>query len=264
MTDALDRLRGLDRALKIPLRRADPAGSPRRDVGVTDEGQVSLLIDLGFNGSIAIPEALFKATGNRLGDDAPIEQGDTSSTVFGERASTVRLGGLVLRARPVVTGTAVSDFHVGIAFLRHFRGNLDLQNNAIYLERRTPVEDPCDDFATYGFSPLLRGDALVVGALWRHCSAERVDLALGDRIVAIDGRATATTGFEINCRFLTRSASIGRGRSRLPSRCAATGGSERSRSRGDPCCRVLRRTAVAKTADSTKLLTSVNRLDVAR
>ena len=60
VTDSLSGLRGLQDAIKLPFKRSDAAGSPRIIVGVSNADNVSLLIDLGFNGSIAIPMALLE------------------------------------------------------------------------------------------------------------------------------------------------------------------------------------------------------------
>jgi aspartyl protease len=210
ISSSLEGLSGLKDASKIPFQRSDAAGSPRIAVGVSDAENVSLLIDLGFNGSIAIPTALLHAAGDRVPDSAPTEVGQASSTVFGSKASTVqitrlkelRLGTLRLENFPVVTGTAVSDFHVGIEFLRHFRVTLDWVNNDLYLELREPASALYDDFNTYGFAPKTHDGGLIVGALWREGAAAQAGLELGDRLVAIDNRDTTTPDFKSVCSLL--------------------------------------------------------------
>ncbi len=210
LTDSLRGLPGIESALRIPFKRSDAAGSPRIEVGVGAAERVSLLVDLGFNGSLAIPMALYEQTGNALASDAPAEDGQASSTVFGQTASVVRigrlrelrLGTLRLPDFPVVTGSAVSDFHVGIDFLRHFRVTLDWRNDTLHLERRDPESALYDDFATYGFKPQLKDGALVIGALWHGSAADRAGLKLGDRLVSIDGRSTETPDFATLCDVL--------------------------------------------------------------
>lgn len=210
ITDSLSNARGLQDAIKIPFKRSDASGSPRITVGVSDAEDVSLLIDLGFNGSIAIPTAWLEKTGDRIESDAPTEVGQASSTVFGHKASQVyitrlrelRLGDLRLKDFPVFTGTAVSDFHVGIEFLRHFRVTLDWLNNDLYLELRAPQSALYDDFAVYGFSPQLKDGQLVVSALWQGGAGQRAGLTLDDRLVEIDGRDTTTPDFETLCSLL--------------------------------------------------------------
>ena len=210
LTDSLRALPGIEGALRIPFERGDAAGSPRIEVGVSDAEQVSLLVDLGFNGSVAIPKALYERTGNELASDAPAEDGHGSSTVFGEAASVVhighlrelRVGTLRLPDFPVVTGASVSDFHVGIDFLRHFRVTLDWKDDALYLEHRDPESALYDDFATYGFKPQLKNGALEIGALWRGSAADRAGLMLGDRLASIDGRSTETPDFATLCDVL--------------------------------------------------------------
>lgn len=217
VTDSLANLRGLQDAIKLPFIRSDAAGSPRIMVGVSDAENVSLLIDLGFNGSIAIPTALLEKSGDRIADTAPTEVGQASSTVFGHKPSEVRiarlrelrLGELHLRDFPVVTGTAVSDFHVGIEFLRHFRVTLDWVNNDLYLERRNPHSALYADFATYGFLPRLQDGRLVVSALWHDSSAEKAGLKLGDQLVEVDGQDTTAPGFEAVCNLLDRVGQFG-------------------------------------------------------
>ncbi|CAA0124015.1 Uncharacterised protein [Halioglobus japonicus] len=210
ISSSLDELSGLKDASKIPFKRSDAAGSPRIAVGVSSSDNVSLLIDLGFNGSIAIPTALLEAAGDKIADTAPTEIGQASSTVFGSAPSTVqiaqvqelRLGGLRLKNFPVVTGTSVSDFHVGIEFLRHFRVTLDWVNNDLYLELREPQSALYDDFATYGFAPQAHDEGLVVGALWREGAAARAGLKLGDQLIKIDHRDTTAPDFESVCTLL--------------------------------------------------------------
>jgi hypothetical protein len=210
MTNSLTHLRGLKDAIKIPFVRSDAAGSPRIAVGVSDSDDVSLLVDLGFNGSIAIPTALLESAGDQIADTAPTEVGQASSTVFGHTQSTVRIaqvrelrvGSLRLEDFPVVTGTSVSDFHVGIDFLRHFRVTLDWMNNALYLEPREPVSALYDDFATYGFAPQLSEGGLIVGAIWHGSSGEKAGLELGDRLVEIDGQDTTAPDFTSMCSLL--------------------------------------------------------------
>jgi S1-C subfamily serine protease len=101
-----------------------------------------------------------------------------------------------------VTGTSVSDFHVGIDFLRHFRVTLDWLNDDLYLEPIEPQSALYDNFPTYGFAPQVHEDGLIVGALWRGSSGELAGLALGDRIVEIDGQDTTTPDFESLCSIL--------------------------------------------------------------
>lgn len=210
MSSSLASLQGLENAIRIPFKRSDAAGSPRIAVGVSDADNVSLLIDLGFNGSIAIPTALLERAGDKVADSAPTEMGQASSTVFGSVPSTVRitqlrelrLGELRLRNFPVVTGTSVSDFHVGIDFLRHFRVTLDWQNDELYLELREPRGALYDDFPSYGFAPELRQGQLLVGALWRGSSGEKAGLELGDRLVEIDGQDTTAPDFDSVCSLL--------------------------------------------------------------
>ncbi len=210
MTNSLTQLRGLKDAIKIPFVRSDAAGSPRIAVGVSNSDDVSLLIDLGFNGSIAIPTALLESAGDQIADTAPTEVGQASSTVFGHTQSTVRIaqvrelrvGTLRLADFPVVTGTSVSDFHVGIDFLRHFRVTLDWMHNALYLEPREPVSALYDDFATYGFAPQLSEGGLIVGAIWHGSSGEKAGLELGDRLVEIDGQDTTAPDFKSMCSLL--------------------------------------------------------------
>ncbi|MCB1689723.1 MAG: PDZ domain-containing protein, partial [Halioglobus sp.] len=210
MASSLAGLPGLSDAMRIPFKRSDAAGSPRIPVGVSDSNDVSLLIDLGFNGSIAIPTALLESAGDRISDTAPTEVGQASSTVFGSAPSTVRiaqvrelrLGELRLKDFPVITGTAVSDFHVGIDFLRHFRVTVDWRNDELYLELREPQVALYDDFATYGFKPQPHDGGLVVGALWRGSSAAKAGLELGDRLVEIDGQDTTAPNFDAMCTLL--------------------------------------------------------------
>jgi hypothetical protein len=210
VTDSLSELPGIEGAMRIPFERGDAAGSPRIEVGVGDAEHVSLLVDLGFNGSVAMPQALYEQTGNAIASDAPAEDGRASSTVFGQAASVIRigrlrelrLGTLRLPDFPVVTGAAVSDFHVGIDFLRHFRVTLDWKNDTLHLERRDPERALYDDFATYGFKPQLKEGALEIGALWRGSAADRAGLKLGDRLARIDGRTTETPDFATLCEIL--------------------------------------------------------------
>jgi hypothetical protein len=143
--------------------------------------------------------------------------GQASSTVFGNKPSEVRIarlrelriGNLHLQDFPVVTGTAVSDFHVGIEFLRHFRVTLDWVNNDLYLERRDPHNALYADFATYGFLPRLNDGELVVSALWHASSAENAGLRLGDQVVEIDGQDTTAPAFETVCNLLNRLGQFG-------------------------------------------------------
>ena len=217
VTDSLSALRGLQDAIKLPFKRSDAAGSPRILVGVSDADNVSLLIDLGFNGSVAIPMALLESAGDRIADTAPTEVGQASSTVFGNKPSEVRIarlrelriGDLHLQDFPVVTGTAVSDFHVGIEFLRHFRVTLDWVNNDLYLERRESHSALYADFATYGFLPRLKDGQLVVSALWHASSAENAGLKLGDQLVEINGQDTTAPDFETVCNLLNRLGQFG-------------------------------------------------------
>jgi hypothetical protein len=210
ITDTLSRLPGLDRASRMPFIRADAAGSPRISVGVSNSQDLSLLIDLGFNGSLAIPTATLEAAGDRITDAAPEERGRSAATVLGDaqsatriaRVSELRLGDLQLRDFPVITGPAVSDFHVGIEFLRHFRVTIDWLNDQLYLELREPEETLYYDFANYGFTPKLADNGLIVGAIWSGSAADKAGLELGDRLVEIDGLDTIDTDFASFCGLL--------------------------------------------------------------
>lgn len=210
ISDSLSRLEGLKDAMKLAFKRADAAGSPRISVGVSELDDVSLLVDLGFNGSLAIPTALLERSGDRIAPTDPVEVGQSSSTILADAPSEVhiteirelRLGDLRLKGFPVVTGTAVSDFHVGIEFLRHFRVTIDWLKNDLYLERRAPQESLYSDFPSYGFAPQFREGGVTVGAIWREGAAAKAGLKLGDRLVEIDGKATATSDFSGFCTLL--------------------------------------------------------------
>lgn len=219
VTDSLSTLPGLQHAMRIPFERSDAAGSPRIRVGVSGIDNLSLLVDLGFNGAIAIPAALLAQAGHRIADSDPTEVGQTSTTVFGHRQSEVRitrvrelrLGDLALADFPVITGSTVSDFHVGIEFLRHFRVTLDWLNDTLYLEPRGPRSALYDDFAAYGFSPSLQSGELVVSAIWLGGSADTAGLGLGDRLVEIDGRDTSAPDFQSLCSLLDGTDLFGSG-----------------------------------------------------
>lgn len=217
ISHTLTGLKGLQDAMRIPFKRADAAGSPRILVGVGDNDNASLLIDLGYNGSIAIPAARLAELGGHIPDSAPIEYGRSSTTVFGSEASTsrisrlseLRLGGLVLKNFPVATGTVVSDFHVGIEFLRHFRVTIDWLNDDLYLELRDSVSDLYADFSSYGFAPQMQDGALVVGALWRDSAGAKAGLLLGDTLVEVDGQDTSALDFATYCKTLNSVALYG-------------------------------------------------------
>jgi len=217
VTDSLDELRGLEDAMRIPFRRADAAGSPRIDVGVGDMQNVSLLVDLGFNGSLAIPPSLYRETGNKLYSNTPVEHGRVAATVLGDTSSKLyigrlrelRLGGLRLPEFPVLTGEEVSDFHVGIAFLRHFRVTIDWRNDDLYLQRRDPESALYEEYPTYGFTPALREGTLQISALWENGAAKEAGLRIGDRIVAIDGKAIEAPDFAQLCSLLDELALYG-------------------------------------------------------
>jgi predicted aspartyl protease len=207
ITNSLSELPGLAKAIKIPFKRADAAGSPRISVGVSDSEDVSLLLDLGFNGSIAIPIATLEKAGDRVADSAPTEEGQSSSTVFGQKSSTasiatlreLRIGDLRLKDFPVVTGTAVSDFHVGIDFLRHFRVTVDWLNDDLYLEPRDTTAALYPNFATFGFKPQLRDGQLIIGAIWRGSAADKAGMKLGDQLVKLDSHDTKSADFSTLC-----------------------------------------------------------------
>ncbi len=210
ITDSPSRLPGLNRATRLPFIRADAAGSPRISVGVSNSQDLSLLIDLGFNGSLAMPTAMLEAAGDRITDAAPRERGRGASTVLGDgqsetriaRIGELRLGDLQLADFPVITGPSVSDFHVGIEFLRHFRVTIDWLNDQLYLELRTPLAALYYDYASYGFTPELADNGLVVGTLWSGSPAQQAGLELGDQLVEVDGRDTTDTDFAGFCSLL--------------------------------------------------------------
>lgn len=195
VTDQVETLPGIEFAMRLPFRQADAAGSPRVDVTLPKVGKASLLIDLGFNGSIAMPENLYRRAGGIVEADTPAQRGHGAATALGDvestfyigRAPRLDLGALRLEDFPVLTGGDISDFHVGVAFLRHFRATIDWKNDALYLQRRDPEHELRDDYASYGFTPVLQDGAFVVGALWRGGAAARAGLQMHDRIVALDG-----------------------------------------------------------------------------
>ena len=206
ITNSLAGLPGLADATQIPFKRSDASGSPRIDVGVSGAEDISLLIDLGFNGSIAIPIALLEESGDRV-LEMPVEVGQSSATVFGQQSSQthiamlreLRLGDLRLHDFPVVTGATVSDFHVGIDFLRHFRVTVDWLNNDLYLEPVGQANAVYPDIATYGFSPQLRNGQLVAGAIWQTSAADRAGMVPGDQLLEIDGRDVRVADFTSLC-----------------------------------------------------------------
>lgn len=219
VTDRLADLPGLDLAVRVPFRRSDTAGSPRIEVEMNETSDLSALIDLGFNGSVAMPAALYRRAGNELRESMPAERGHGATTVLGDAASRLyvgrvrdlRFGGLHLRDFPVLTGAEVSDFHIGVAFLRHFRVTLDWRNDHLYLQRRDPEHALFEDYASYGFTPTLREGRLVVGALWEDGAAARAGLKLGDTLLAVDGRSTVSLGFEGFCDLLDSVSLYGSG-----------------------------------------------------
>lgn len=207
IANSLSGLLGLANAIKIPFKRSDAAGSPRIDVGVSDIDDVSLLLDLGFNGSIAIPVELLERAGDRISKTAPTEVGQSSSTVFGAQSSRshiatvreLRIGDLILKDFPVTTGASVSDFHVGIEFLRHFRVTVDWLNNDLYLEPRHQTNALYPDLPAYGFSTELRDGQLVIGAIWLGSAADKAGMTQGDQLVKIGALDTTAADFATLC-----------------------------------------------------------------
>ena len=205
-----DELPGTEYAMRLPFHRADAAGSPRIRADLGSSADASVLIDLGFNGGIALPLRVYEAAGGRVDARTPAEQGHATATVLAAERSTlyvgrlpeVRIGALRLPDFPVVTGDHVSDLHVGVAFLRHFRVTIDWRNDELYLQRRDPEAALYDDYTSYGFTPDLQDGQLRVGALWRDAAAARAGLRLDDRIVAIDETDTTTPSFATFCRLL--------------------------------------------------------------
>lgn len=219
VTDRLSDLPGLGGATRIPFRRSDAAGSPRIEVGVNDRDDVSLLVDLGFNGGIEVPASLFSETGNVLPADAPARDGRPGSTLVADAASVLRigrlrqlrLGRLRLPDLPVTTGRGASDFHVGIDFLRHFRVTLDWHQDVLHLELRAPEAALYDRYRSYGFEPVLDGGELVVGRLWRDSRAARAGMRLGDPVLEIDGRVVRRPDFATYCDLLDALGLFGSG-----------------------------------------------------
>jgi predicted aspartyl protease len=210
VTDDVARLDHVTNAERIPFTRSDVAGSPRIAARINATRDASLLVDLGFNGSLAIPADLYERTGNATTADMPRGSGASSATVLGQHAASSRIGrlgelqigSLFLEDFPVVTGDAVSDFHVGVDFLRHFIVTLDWKNDDLYLERRVPPAALYPHFASYGFVPSMQGDELVVGFLWSQSAAARAGMRLGDRLEAIDGQDVTQPAFETFCEIL--------------------------------------------------------------
>jgi len=221
VTNELGRLDHIAAGACIPFTRGDTAGSPRIAARINATPDVSLLIDLGFNGSLAIPADLYERTGNATTTDMPRGSGAASATVLGQRATSsrigylreVQIGSLFLEDFPVVTGDAVSDFHVGVDFLRHFIVTIDWQHDDLYLERRAPTAALYPRFESYGFVPSMQGDELVVGFLWNDSSAARAGMRLGDRLVRIDGQDMTQSMFEDFCDLLATTGLFGHGTS---------------------------------------------------
>lgn len=203
-------LPGIEYAMRLPFHRADAAGSPRVRVDLGRLRNVSVLIDLGFNGALALPSHLYQEAGGSLPPGTPVQHGRGAATVLGDRSSRlflgtldrVRLGHLELESFPVLTGDAVSDVHIGIALLSHFRVTVDWNDDVVYLQRRSPEEALLPRYASYGFTPELRAGELVVGAAWERSDADDGRLRLGDRIVAIDGAEVDGRDFPAYCRLL--------------------------------------------------------------
>ncbi len=219
VTDDLSRLAGLEYAIRLPFQRADAAGSPRIEVDIGTIRGASLLVDLGFNGSLAMPPAMYREAGGTLGHHTPAQHGSGAATILGDGQSTLyigrvdelRMGSLRTHDVPVLTGAEVSDFHVGVAFLKHFRVTIDWRNDEIYLQRRAPRSALFDRYPSYGFTPALRDGGLVVGALWRGGTAARAGLKVGDPITAIDGKSVVTEDFDAFCALLDAISLYGSG-----------------------------------------------------
>jgi hypothetical protein len=221
LTNELGRLDHVANAQQIPFTRADGSGSPRIAVRVNSTPDVSLLVDLGFNGSLAIPADLYKRTGNAMTVDMPRGHGAASTTVFGQSEASrrigqlreLRIGSLSLEGFPVETGEAVSDFHVGVDLLRHFIVTLDWKNDDLYLQRRAPKAELYPRFESYGFMPSMHGGQLVVGFLWDESSAARAGMHVGDRLMRIDGQDMEQPAFEDFCELLATIGLFGHGAS---------------------------------------------------
>ena len=210
VTDQITGLPGLEYAMRIPFRPGDSAGSPRIEVPLNPEEAGSLLIDLGFNGSVALPVALYEQAGGTLAGHTPAQTGTGAGTVLGDAPATtyigtlpeLSIGDLRLPDFPVLTGKDVSDFHVGIAFLRHFRVTIDWKTNELYLQRRDPETSLYRDYTAFGFTPQLENGQVHVGALWRNGPAARAGLRIGDQIISVDGRSLQSVDFATLCSLL--------------------------------------------------------------
>lgn len=223
VTNELGKLDHVKDVQAIPFTRGDSAGSPRIPVKINDSQSASLLVDLGFNGSLAIPVDLYRGTGNVITAAMPQGEGMGSATVFGQKAASRRIGSirelqigdLTLADFPVETGPSVSDFHIGIDFLRHFVVTIDWLNNVIYLDQAAPVEALYPRFESYGFSPEFRDGGLEVGFLWENSPAARAGMRVGDRLLEIGGAAVTRPTFDEFCAIVDSIGLFGEGPSSL-------------------------------------------------
>jgi predicted aspartyl protease len=113
---------------------------------------------------------------------------------------SIQMGDAVLRDFPlrVISSPASGSFAdvtfagiLGGDILEHFELTLDLEHSVMYLKRDAAFRADPYEFVTIGIQFFKSGDVFSVIAVWKGSPAEVEGVVVGDRIISVNGHASA-------------------------------------------------------------------------
>ena len=113
---------------------------------------------------------------------------------------SIQVGDTVLHDYPLrvtsspASGSFADPTFAGILggdYLEHFELTLDLEHSVMHLKRDAAFRADPYEFVTVGVQFFKSGDAFSVVAVWKDSPAEAAGVLLGDRIISVNGRASA-------------------------------------------------------------------------
>lgn len=181
-----------ENAVHVPFSPA-LTSTPRVNISYNGVEDKNVTFDTGSNGYFASSKEIFKT----IKDKNPtlknaVSHGSSGSGLYGKAAEdtnyiaqidSTQLGGLLIQNTLVTFEKGART--LGTKFLKNFRVILDWNAREIVLIPVNPFKN--SSFESFGFSPFISENKLVVSDLYIDCEASAKGIKLGTQILEVDG-----------------------------------------------------------------------------
>jgi len=168
-------------------------GTPRIQIQFSDAPTQTVILDLGATGGLDLPIDAYYKWPSRSQAAVVKGYGVSNTGLYGASIDTLRRlwsADFQLESDSVDYGPVFVEYNsanspsLGNEFFENFRLTLDWKRMEAHFESQVA---PTTDYPSFGFIPAFQNGQLQVGFLWENSPAAKAGLAVGDRILFMNG-----------------------------------------------------------------------------